>query len=64
METVKRTDAGKTVSLIETVYQKTVLYLMSLISIYNHLFRRGMMNFRSVVGSSRVPSTAIPPGGI
>lgn len=64
METLKRVDGRKTVFLIETVYKKTVLYLMSIISIYMLVFRRETVRSEFGMVVCRVPSTATPPGGI
>jgi len=64
MELQKREDAGKTVFVIKTVLGKTVLYHMSLTSIYNYLIRRELLNFGSVVGRIGVPSPAAPSGGM
>jgi hypothetical protein len=67
MELLKREIVEKTVSLKETVYKKTVLLHMSLISIYKLLFRREMtkmMKIKSVIGIIRVPSSGIGCGGV
>jgi len=61
---LKRIDDRKIVSMNETIFFKTVLLHMSLISIYNLLFRREMKENRSSNGIIRVPSSGVPGGGL
>jgi len=64
MELLKRDNAGKTVSLIETVYRKTVLYPMLLTCIYTYLIRREMRKMNGQVEIMEFPLTAKGGEGI
>jgi len=63
-ELLKRDNAGKTVSLIETVYRKTVLYPMLLTCIYTYLIRREMRKMNGQVEIMEFPLTAKGGEGI